>query len=396
MMKRILNKLQRNQRGVVLIIVLILLAVGGLTIAPMLSHMSTGLKAGQTYERKTNEYYAADAGVEDALWQITMGQRGPLFPSEEGDQWTYTIDDINGKSVAITIDLDYLNDDASGKDVYKIDSTATSAGGGYTTIQSYVTFGGGFAFLLDNAITSPGDVTLQPGSVVSGDVQYNGELDNKGTIIGDEITDPLPDWPTVQEFVDFYFPDVAGETPFASSTINLNGIDDTIGPVYRIGDLDINNSSATPAMLTLDGTIYITGDLSFSGPKAFMLDLNNQTIFVESPSADPQKAINFTDNCTISGSGCIIAVGDIYYSPKTQTGPDDFVLVMSIDGEILFQPQGDYYGCIVGNTNVNLQPGATLTYTYPPSDEDGGINFPNWESGDTTGWDLEVRTWEIS
>ena len=63
MMKRILNKLPRSERGVVLIIVLILLAVGGLTIAPMLSHMSTGLKAGQTYERKTNEYYAADAGV---------------------------------------------------------------------------------------------------------------------------------------------------------------------------------------------------------------------------------------------------------------------------------------------------------------------------------------------
>ena len=103
-MKRILNKLPRNERGVVLIIVLILLAVGGLTIAPMLSHMSTGLKAGQTYERKTDEYYAADAGVENALWQITREQRVPEFPSEEGDQWQYSIADINGKDVYITIE----------------------------------------------------------------------------------------------------------------------------------------------------------------------------------------------------------------------------------------------------------------------------------------------------
>ena len=104
-MKRILNRLPRNERGVVLIIVLILLAVGGLTIAPMLSHMSTGLKAGQTYEKKTEEYYAADAGVEDALWQITRVQHDPALPSNEADDpWQYSITDINGKNVKITID----------------------------------------------------------------------------------------------------------------------------------------------------------------------------------------------------------------------------------------------------------------------------------------------------
>ncbi len=395
-MKRILNKLQRNERGVVLIIVLILLAVGGLTIAPMLSHMSTGLKAGQTYERKTNEYYAADAGVEEALWQITRVQRVPEFPSEEGDQWQYTIDGINGKSVAIIIE--YVDEDADGNDVYKINSTATGDGGGDTAIESYAVLSGGFAFLLDNAITSPGDITLQPGAVVNGDIQYNGELDNKGLINGDQSTEPLPDWPTAEEWADFY---LTGDVPGAADPgveIDLFGTDASIGPAYRIGDLNIKNSSSTPATLTLDNTIYITGDLSFSGPKAFTLNLSNETIFVESPSANPQKAIDFTDNCTISGSGCIIAVGDIYYAPKTQTTPEDFVLVMSIDGKVTFQPQGDYYGCIVGNTEVNLQPGTTLTYTDPPTGEDGEIllNFPSLDDDDTTGKDLEVRTWDIS
>ena len=98
MMKRILNRLPGNERGVVLIIVLILLAVGGLTIAPMLSHMSTGLKAGQTYERKTAEYYAADAGVEDAIYKILSDNAS--LPQNEGASWSYNLtDSVNNKQV---------------------------------------------------------------------------------------------------------------------------------------------------------------------------------------------------------------------------------------------------------------------------------------------------------
>jgi hypothetical protein len=65
-MKRIIS----DENGKVLILTLVLLIVGGLIMTPLLGLMTTGLVAGQVYEKKTAELYAADAGIEDALWKI--------------------------------------------------------------------------------------------------------------------------------------------------------------------------------------------------------------------------------------------------------------------------------------------------------------------------------------
>jgi len=69
-MKTVVKGVIRNEKGYLLITVLILLVVGGLILTPLLGLMSTGLLAGKVYEKKMQEYYAADAGIEDALWKI--------------------------------------------------------------------------------------------------------------------------------------------------------------------------------------------------------------------------------------------------------------------------------------------------------------------------------------
>jgi len=83
----------RGESGKILIMALVLLVVGVLLLTPLLGLMSTGLRAGQVYERKAAELYAADAGVEDALWRI---QKGDL------SQTDYPIA-VNGKSVRVQI-----------------------------------------------------------------------------------------------------------------------------------------------------------------------------------------------------------------------------------------------------------------------------------------------------
>ncbi len=100
-MKKILNKLIRNEEGQAMILALILLAVGGLIIAPLLSYMSTGLKVGQVYEENMAELYAADAGVEDGIWRI---QNDVSLPLDVGDIVTYPITGgVNNKAVNVTI-----------------------------------------------------------------------------------------------------------------------------------------------------------------------------------------------------------------------------------------------------------------------------------------------------
>jgi len=57
-----------SEKGQALPIVLILLALGGLAIVPSLNYAATGLNSSQNIERNMKGLYAAEAGVENALW----------------------------------------------------------------------------------------------------------------------------------------------------------------------------------------------------------------------------------------------------------------------------------------------------------------------------------------
>lgn len=105
-MKRNLNKLIKGERGLALPLVLVLLLLGGLIITPLLGYMTTGLKAGEVHEESMERFYAADAGVEDALYQII--HNNPSLPVDLGDSWSYYLEDvagdyINGSSVHVEI-----------------------------------------------------------------------------------------------------------------------------------------------------------------------------------------------------------------------------------------------------------------------------------------------------
>lgn len=93
---KLLKKIYRRESGQAFIMVLILLLVGMLIIAPLLALMGTGLIAGQMYEEKMNGLYAADAGIEDAIWKIMNDPPAP------DDPYQLPVD-VNGMSVSIEI-----------------------------------------------------------------------------------------------------------------------------------------------------------------------------------------------------------------------------------------------------------------------------------------------------
>ncbi|MDO8578313.1 MAG: hypothetical protein Q7R50_03940 [Dehalococcoidales bacterium] len=62
-----------NQKGIALPLVLCVLAVGGLTIAASLNYSTTVLKAHSTIKHNVDGIYAADAGVEHAIWSVMHG-----------------------------------------------------------------------------------------------------------------------------------------------------------------------------------------------------------------------------------------------------------------------------------------------------------------------------------
>lgn len=375
-MKTVPNKLARCEKGQALLLVLILLLVGSLITTPLLGFMSTGLIVGQVHEKRMSELYAADAGVEHAFWQIKTDAAG--LPGAGDDPWEYSIADVNGKQVNAAIA--YIDDHT-----YKITSTASSAAGSSTTIESYTTILD-MSSLMGNIITSIGDITLQPGAEATGNVQYNGELDNKGDINGEIITDEIEIWPTADQLAGFYGEDVEGLEPYPNNTIDLKNTT-IIGPLYRDGDLNIKNTG-NQTTAELNGTVYVTGNLTFEqpgGPKAYTIDLKGHTIYVEGSITFP------AERCTLSGSGCIIAVGDVTFQPSILSDEDDFIFVMSVEGEVWFSPQGSFYGSVAGVTNVDLQPGSTLEWRELP----GGLNAPG-VPGSGRNVISAICTWGIS
>ena len=380
-MKNVVDRILRGERGAAMMLVLILLLVSGLIVASLLSYMGTGLLAGEVYEERTAQLYAVDAGVEDAIWKI-QNSDGYLPCSPGSPPRNYTITDINGQNVVITITSIALYQDTTNlTGTYRVESTAVDNGSGMQ-IETYiegVNMYGDYGDILGQVLTSQGEITLKPGTEVN---------PSEGEHAPIEYYDG--DWPAAEELIDFYLEEVDGEQSYSSDLLILDS-DMELGPFYRDGELEIK-AGTKDVTLTLTGTIYVSGDMLIgSTGQDFTLDLNGQTIFVASDSADPQKALWVGGKCTVVGSGVIVAIGDIYFEPNLEVGLEDPVFIMSVLGTTSMQPGGDFYGSIAGSVEIELQPGTSINY---PEDE-GWYSDLNFLIG-VKKLVYHIDSWEVS
>ena len=96
-MKRRLIEAVKGEKGQALLVVLILLVLGGLLIAPLISYAATSLNSGRVVEEKIDGLYAADAGIENALWRLKNAPP-TSYP------YSYQLSNINGLSVTVSIE----------------------------------------------------------------------------------------------------------------------------------------------------------------------------------------------------------------------------------------------------------------------------------------------------
>ncbi len=103
-------KLFAGESGQALVLTLVFLVLGSLVLTPLLSYLGTVFQAGGVYRDKTDKLYAADSGIEDAMWQIKYDRLESLFTTPPYDQynystiWSYELDDtINEHSATVTI-----------------------------------------------------------------------------------------------------------------------------------------------------------------------------------------------------------------------------------------------------------------------------------------------------
>jgi len=416
-MKDVVRRVIRGEKGMALVLAVILLLVGGLVVASLLAYTGSGILTGEVYETRTAELYAADAGVEDAVWKIQQQVSEVAGLTQCYQSTNYTIANVNNRSVAVNITL--VNNLTS---TYRVESRATADGSG-TRVEAYICATPTYISLLDHLVTIQEKLDDKEIEALEDDLAklgidcptgcvncsvcwkaYDYDSDAyrdipsecKGCIAVYNL--PSAAWPTEDNLSARYWEDVKNETPYDSDTIDLAGVNMTRGPLYRNGTLEILNSDKAGATLALNGTLYITGHTEIGmdgtgGPPNLFIELNGQTIFVGcNYTKEDGYALEIGPWCTINGPGAIVAVGDIYFQPNGDVGINaEPALVLSVAGTTMIQPNINFLGAIGGKIDVDLHSGhANVDY---PAGGFGEINFPSLFMAYL---DYGIASWEAS
>ncbi len=369
---RPLKAMNRQEGGQILIIVLAILAFASLAVVPVLKFMDTGLVTTSGQGEHTRELYAAEAGVRDAFWKIQNVVSG--LPKQQSDPpLQYCIaGNLNGESVNVTISR-------VDSETYRVHSVATQPITNHqTTIDSdlAVASGGGvdLSGFATYALTSPGTITTKSSDTITGNVWVQVPITGDASINGTITLAPVTGWPTASQLETYFASQVNESSPYSNGTIDVSQPGQS-GPLYAQGYPNGNYTITGTGNLT--GTIYVVGNLSIDNNAH--INLNGQTIFVTGNlSTSPQSSL--------AGPGALIALGDITFSP--QVSPS-FIFVMSVSGQVNFQPQGDFVGAVCGDTSITLQPNCTLTWQSPGV---GQLGIPGLYNTLSTS---AIKTWTI-
>lgn len=374
------KKTKADEKGAAHILVLIVLLVGSLIITPLLSHMTTGLRAGLMYERKMYELYAADAGVEDALRQIITNTPG--LPRDGDAPWLYDMGQINSKGVSVSIEYIDTHTAEITYVTYKITSTATTDSDSNTTLECYAKIGRSpFGAAL---IATESGVKLE-NTTVYGSVWAIGEVESEDSTVTGEIRENYSeDYPLLD--TGWYETEARGEEDIYvhEGDLVLGAGDHDLGPIYITGYLKIEEG----ANVQLGGIVYVVGETQ----------MGTRAIHIEAGAT-------ITGNGTENSTALIAQLGNIKIELCTFE-VEPIPLVWAVVGDIeriesnqyitaiLYVPEGnitleqnvEIYGSVFGQTVGTVQ---YCTITYAGADESDfisdGLTIQTWEIGSQTG-----------
>ncbi len=99
--------LREDESGKTLVIALVIMGVATLLIGGFLYYVSTSQRLTTAVQDEMGDHYAADAGVEHAVWQLSNDDAfaaSVINAADEDDVIVYT-ETVNGKTVVITVSV---------------------------------------------------------------------------------------------------------------------------------------------------------------------------------------------------------------------------------------------------------------------------------------------------
>jgi len=265
-MNTIVKGLVRDEKGRAMLLTLLLLVVGGLTLTPLLGLMSTGLVSGEIYERKTKEFYAADAGVELAIGTVFY-QGGTSVDGFESNSCDVTVyieeipwDDIS-QDTKDTFDL------LEGDRAFFIESTGRSSAQSSTTVECYfaITYTSPCDEETYEYYSGSGDINGINAIVEAGDTIYGNiaEDANVWNVGGFSCTGNVEKYSTVNVVGDALFNGsgniVDGATLFVFGNCEING-NIKLSDAYVSGNLWVGGSIQI-SNVAVGGDLHVVGNI---------------------------------------------------------------------------------------------------------------------------------------
>jgi Tfp pilus assembly protein PilX len=363
----------RSKKGYSLVIVLVIMIMGVVIIGALSQYLGSSLLLATRSEERAINFYAADSGFEDTCFWIQNYKdlTGWTQSVENQSVWERDLYVVNGR----TVDVDVIQ---VGNYTYKVTSSASMNDTVSTVIEAYIVVTTlNLSPLGDNAITSDSDIWLlgQKGGV-DGLVEYVGTLtcpndpycedtiyDRWNSVT--QSPDGIDYWPSTQNLIHYFYHQVVDLEPFPDDIIDI-AVDPTVGPLLREGDLQIKSSAAQPVYGSLNGTVYVKGNLVIGGSHDFVLNMSHHWIFCEG-------RIDLDSKSSIVGTGAIISIGDLSFGPQSSSELGSFLFLMSSEGGLKINPSSDFYGSVAGDIDVDLQPGVDMVWSDP---KEAGFEFP--------------------
>jgi hypothetical protein len=310
----------KDESGQALAMALIMLVLGGLLVVPTLSFMTTNLNANRTVNTKTSAIYAADAGIQDALWKL--GNDIDPFP---GGISSYDLaETLNGMTV--TVKKVAITQQGLGS-LYTLEATSRLNGEKKAVITAQAVAGSAtsadFSWMFEHAITSVGNISLKSNDIIYGGILSGGSVSGQGAVRSGNIIEhqqPPPTLPTADYLKAYYWNEAKNGSLLPSNYVIPGGTSSNPHMIPSGYANDYMTITGT-GYAKLSGTVYVKGNFRVDD-KNSIIDLNGKTIFAEGTGY-------FKPGCTIYGPGCIITVGTLDFQPNQGVGvqllgvPDD-------------------------------------------------------------------------
>jgi len=377
-----------DQKGMALPLALVSLALGVLLLTPLLASVGTNLSASQAADTNMKKQYAADAGVEYAIWKLSHDAdfRDALDSSPTVVITAPTT--VNGIVLTATVtlvggDLDYaiFANSQSCSPAVKISGSGDTIEGKIHSNNDVKVTGSGHIF---NGIVEFYTTFKETGSGHT----YNPPPPHN------PVQAPLRDMPALYSLADYSDPTVQGTPAWEADqlgqyyhhtgdlTFSGSGTEYPTGLYYVEGDVKISGSGHEGTV-----TIVAEGDINISGSGHSFTPYCDKLLFFSNEEYSGAVKCN-RGVVKISGSGNV-AFGGYIYAPH---------------GKIDISGSGNMSGSFLGNT-VELTgsgmhvtaPGSTSTpanytaYDIRSSAEGATTTSRIWY-GDGA---LQVKSWEV-